>query len=141
MTTKKKKTMQEFHDELVECMVGRGLYEETLEPMIWDLAALKERFAQVNEAMSEGLEINNKSREGKDRIKVSPAASLLVPIAEEIRKYMRDLGLAVAKPAGFVATEKDPRSPAGDKLMSMMAVIGGKKKKEFKMTKKTKKVE
>lgn len=141
MTTKKKKTMQEIHDDLVECMVGRGLYEEALEPMIWDLAALKERFAQVNEAMSEGMEINNKSREGKDRIKVSPAASLLVPIAEEIRKYMRDLGLAVAKPAGFVATEKDPRSPAGDKLMSMMAVIGGKKKKEFKMTKKAKKAE
>lgn len=141
MTTKKKKTMQDIHDELVECMVGRGLYEETLEPMIWDLTALKERFAQVNEAMSEGLEINNKSREGKDRIKVSPAASLLVPIAEEIRKYMRDLGLAVAKPAGFVGTEKDPRSPAGDKLMSMMAVIGGKKKKEFKMTKKAKKAE
>ena len=47
----------------------------------------------------------------------------------------------MAKPAGFVATEKDPRSPAGDKLMSMMAVIGGKKKKEFKMAKKTKKAE
>ena len=138
MTTKKEKTMQDIHDELVECMVGRGLYEETLEPMLWDLAALKVRFSQVNAAMAESLEINNKSREGKDRIKVSPAASLLVPIAEEIRKYMRDLGLAVAKPAGFVATEKDPRSPAGDKLMSMMAVIGGKKKREFKMGKKEK---
>lgn len=67
------------------------------------------------------------SREGNPRTILNPAVSAEIQCTEEIRKYFRDLGLSVAKPAGFVNQEKDARPRTGDRLVSLMEGLGGQK--------------
>lgn len=117
MTTKK------HYEELRQCLEAKGLFDDSLDPAVRTLAGLMERYDKAHAEVGRQLLITQTSREDNPRTILNPAAQLEIQLAEEIRKFMRDLGLVVAKPAGFVSQEKDSRPRNGDKLVSMMEQI------------------
>lgn len=119
--------------EIRERMEARGLYDESLEPAIGVLAGLLCRLDTIRESIAEeGTMLTVVSREGNPRTILNPAVSAEIQCTEEIRKYFRDLGLSVAKPAGFVNQEKDARPRSGDRLVSLMEGLGGQKPTLYK---------
>lgn len=119
--------------EIRERLEGRGLYDESLEPAISVVAGLLTRLDAVRKSIEEdGTMLEQVSREGNTRRYLNPAVQCEVQITEEIRKYFRDLGLSVAKPAGFVNQEKDARPRTGDPLMNLMQSLGSAKPKTMK---------
>lgn len=124
--------MNDYLNDLKECLEGKGLYDPTLDPAIKTLASIMERYDDVHDAVGKEILITQISREGDVRHMLNPAATLEVQLAEQIRKYMRDLGLVVAKPAGFVSQEKDTRPRNGDKLVTLLSSIEQPKAKLYK---------
>lgn len=111
---------EKHFEELKMCMEDKGLYDPTLDPAIRTLASVMERYDEVHAAVGREMLVEQESREGDRRVLLNPAAQFEVSLGEQIRKYMRDLGLVVAKPAGFVTQEKDSRPRSGDKLVTML---------------------
>lgn len=120
---KKDDINKEIFARLVEAMEERGLYDESLDPAIRMLASVMELYEQAHKAVGDELLIVQTSREGEKRVIINPAFQAESVCAEQIRKYMRDLGLVVAKPAGMVSREKDTRPRSGDKLVTLMEAM------------------
>lgn len=120
---KEEKRQQTIFGQLVEAMEERGLYDESLDPAITMLASVMELYEQAHEAVGKELLIVQTSREGEKRVIINPAFQAESVCAEQIRKYMRDLGLVVAKPSGMVSREKDTRPRPGDKLVALMETM------------------
>ena len=119
--------------ELRERLEGRGLYDESLEPAIGVLSGLLCRLETIRKSIDEnGTMIEQVSREGNVRQLLNPAVSAEISCVEEVRKYFRDLGLSVAKPAGFVNQEKDARPRTGDRLVSLMEGLGDSRPSYYK---------
>lgn len=125
-------TKTDYIGKIREALEERGVYDESLDITIEKLAMLYEQFDKASAVVGDEMVITQKSREGDERQLLNPAAPFLSTLAELIRKYNRDLGLMVAKPAGFIAQEKDTRPRSGDNLMSIMERIEQPKAKKYK---------
>lgn len=122
----------DYQLNIVKALQQRGLYEESLDLAIETLASLLETNEAAKILIEQEPVIVQYSREGSERRIANPATQLYLSTTEEIRKYMRDLGLVVAKPAGFVAQEKDDHPRQGDSLNALLTTISNTKPKEFK---------
>lgn len=122
----------EYVEKIRAALEARGVYDESLDITIGKLAMLYEQFDEASAVVGDEMVITQKSREGDERQLLNPAAPFLSTLAELIRKYNRDLGLMVAKPAGFIAQEKDTRPRSGDNLMSIMERIEQPKVRKYK---------
>lgn len=118
-------TKEEYIVELRQSMKARGVYDKSLEPAIGMLASLMAVYDEATGTVTGKVLITQTSREGDDRAILNPAFQAMATAGEQIRKYMRDLGLVVAKPAGFVSQEKDNAPKEGDKLMSVISMVSG----------------
>lgn len=122
--------------EIRERLESRGLYDPSLEPAIGVLAGLLCRLDSIRESIDrDGTMIESITREGNTRMSLNPAVQAEISCTEEVRKYFRDLGLAVAKPAGFVNQEKDSRPRSGDRLVSLMESLGSSRPAVLKRAK------
>lgn len=129
-------TKEEIITMLKDSMEARGVYDVSLNPAIDMLASLMIVYNEAVEAVGADITILQTSREGDDRTILNPAFQAMATTGEQIRKYMRDLGLVVAKPAGFISQEKDPTPKQGDKLMNMMELVSHPKPRLYKGGKK-----
>lgn len=125
-------TKTDYIGKIREALEERGIYDESLDITIEKLAMLYDQFDRACEVVSGEMVVHQISREENERQLLNPVAPYLGTLAELIRKYSRDLGLMVAKPAGFIAQEKDTRPRSGDNLMSIMERIEQLKAKKYK---------
>lgn len=125
-------TREEITDELRQCMKERGVYDESLEPAMRILATQMHAYQVAATEVEAEMVIAETSREDDLRRRVNPAFTVMSTLGEQIRKYMRDLGLVVAKPAGYVSKEKDTAPKSGDRLTSLMEAITEPKAKVYK---------
>ena len=126
----KKKTKEDYYLILRDAMDERGVYDTSLDPAVKILAGLMVTYDDLQGETESGLILNEYSREGNVRHVTNPAFQLIQSVTEQIRKYMRDLGLVVAKPAGFVSTEKDNTRP-GDSLKAMIETLNAPQPKKY----------
>lgn len=115
---------EEIFDYLVVCMRDRGLYEESLDPALMVLAGMCYAYqCYYDEAVASPV-ICSETTGGAPKPLLNPAFNALSVLGEQIRKYLRDLGLVVAKPAGFVSQSKEvaPTSQ-GDRLTAMLETV------------------
>lgn len=129
-------TQEEIYASLVSSMKERGLYEESLTPSIVMLASLIRTYNNAYDEVCDQVTYTEISREEKERHVINPAFQAMATLSEQIRKYMRDLGLVVAKPAGFVSQSKEPSPNQGDKLSSMIEMVSHPKMSVYKKAKK-----
>lgn len=116
-------TKEQHLEELRECMKQRGVYDTSLEPAMGMLAELMHTYDGAAAEVNEEMIVSETSREDDLRRRLNPAFTIMSTLGEQIRKYMRDLGLVVAKPAGFVSQEKDTAPKTGDRLLNMVEAI------------------
>lgn len=127
----------EIFDCLVVCMRDRGLYEESLDPAIMVLSGLIETYQKAYDNFVNDMTHEEFSRENNSRTVLNPTFAVISTLGEQIRKYMRDLGLVVAKPAGFVSQEKETCVPnQGDKLTTMLGMVAQPRIAVYKKNKK-----
>lgn len=114
----------EIFDYLVVCVRDRGLYDSSLDPAIMSLAGMLYVFQRYFEQVVAEPVIDSETTGGAPKPLLNPAFTAMATLGEQIRKYMRDLGLVVAKPAGFVSQEKEvaPTSQ-GDRLSTMLEMV------------------
>ena len=129
----------EIFDYLVVCMRDRGLYEGSLDPAIMVLAGLMDTYQKAYDNFVGDMTHEEKSREDNVRVVLNPTFTVMATLGEQIRKYMRDLGLVVAKPAGFVSQEKDKMPSQGDKLTTMLGMVAQPRMAVYKKAAKKKK--
>lgn len=144
MSKEKKKTMldvtsmsrDEIFDYLVACARDRGLYDSSLDPAIMTLAGMMYAYQRYYEEVTAEPVIVSETTGGAPKPLLNPAFTALATLGEQIRKYMRDLGLVVAKPAGFVSQEKEiaPTSQ-GDKLSTMLEMVARPRMTMYKRVK------
>lgn len=127
---------EEILEMIKESMEARGVYDKSLDPAVSMLASLMSTFEQASEEVNGNITVEQTITDGYIRKVVNPALQPMLTTSEEIRKYMRDLGLVVAKPAGFVSQEKDSAPKQGDRLMSMMELVSHPKPRIYKCGKK-----
>lgn len=115
---------EEIFDYLVVCMRDRGLYEESLDPALMVLAGMCYAYQCYYDKTVASPVIYSETTGGAPKPLLNPAFNALSVLGEQIRKYLRDLGLVVAKPAGFVSQSKEvaPTSQ-GDKLAAMLETV------------------
>lgn len=127
----------EIFEHLKGCMQERGLYEESLDPAILMLAGLMETYQKYFDEVKEERVIRSETTGGAPKPLLNPAFNAMSMLAEQIRKYMRDLGLVVAKPAGFVSQDKDTGVPnQNDKLTTMLGMVARPRMAVYKKTRK-----
>lgn len=109
---------------LVACARDRGLYESSLDPALMTLAGMVYAYQRYYEQVVAEPVIDSETTGGAPKPLLNPAFNAMSVLGEQIRKYLRDLGLVVAKPAGFVSQEKEvaPTSQ-GDKLTTMLGIV------------------
>lgn len=130
----------EIYECLKECMQDRGLYEKSLDPAITMLASLFKTYMEAYEDFLDRMTYDETSREGNSRTILNPTFQVQATLSEQIRKYMRDLGLVVAKPAGFVSQSKGKDVPnQGDKLTTMLDMVAQPRMSVYKKTTRKKK--
>lgn len=114
----------ELFDYLVACAQDRGLYDSSLDPALMTLAGMMYAYQRYFEQVVAEPVIESETTGGAPKPLLNPAFNAMAMLGEQIRKYMRDLGLVVAKPAGFVSQEKET-APAsqGDKLTTMLGMV------------------
>lgn len=129
----KMKTKEDYYIILRDAMDERGVYDESLDPAINVLSGIMAAYDKAQESViKDGLIYTEESREGNIRHVTNPAFLLMNQLSEQIRKYMRDLGLVVAKPAGFVSTEKDTTTRPGDSLKAMIETLNAPQPKKYR---------
>ena len=121
----------DYQQNIISALTERGLYDESLDLAIETLAGLLETHERVEAELVNEPYITQYSREGDERRLANPMSNLYVSTTEAIRKWMRDLGLVVAKPAGYVAQEKDDRPRQGDSLNCVLKALNADKPLEF----------
>lgn len=126
----------EIFDCLIACARDRGLYDSSLDPAFVTLAGMMFAYQRYYEEVVASPVVESKTTGGAPKPLLNPAFTAMATLGEQIRKYMRDLGLVVAKPAGFVSQEKDvaPTSQ-GDRLTTMLEMVGQPKVAVYKRVK------
>lgn len=114
----------ELFDYLVACAQDRGLYDSSLDPALMTLAGMMYAYQRYFEQVVAEPVIESETTGGAPKPLLNPAFNAMAMLGEQIRKYMRDLGLVVAKPAGFVSQEKETAPTSqGDKLTTMLGMV------------------
>lgn len=128
------KKRKDYAGQVRAAMVGLGRYSENYDPAIGQLASAMEQYDKAVETVGENLVIEQVSREGESRAVLNPAFNAVSVLGDQIRKWMRDLGLVVAKPAGYTGQERDGAA-RGDALAAMLAEMGPGKPRLYKRAK------
>lgn len=127
---------EEIFDCLVGCARDRGLYDSSLDPAFVTLAGMMFAYQRYYEEVVASPVVKSATTGGAPKPLLNPAFTAMATLGEQMRKYMRDLGLVVAKPAGFVSQEKEiaPTSQ-GDRLTTMLEMVGQPKVAVYKRVK------
>lgn len=121
-----------YAGQLRLAMEGLGRYDENYGPAIRQLASAMEQYDRAVEAIGEDLVVETESREGDRRLLLNPAFQAVNILGEQIRKWMRDLGLVVAKPAGYTGQEKDRSGAKVDAFATMLSDMAHPKVRLYK---------
>lgn len=122
---KKDRDRIEYYEGRVrEAVESLGRYRDGYGLAIRQLAVELALYDSVLEALGKDITVEEVSREGNPRLNLNPAFNVLGQLGEQIRKLMRDLGLVVAKPAGYTGVERvDPART--DTLTAMLEDAAG----------------
>lgn len=135
MTRKKieAKSVEEYENILTGAMQELGTWRESYAPAVHVLAGVLRRYEQARQLCDESLIITEKSREGDSRQMLNPAFQAEKVCADQVRRYLGELGLLIS----IKSKSKDEEVEAGsgasdDPLNELNRIVTGVRKRSYK---------